>query len=50
MFGKNEVLCHALAELAEELDKLKSGDGDISWLKWQGHLVKRAITALLEEN
>lgn len=50
MFGKNEALCHALAELAEELDKLKSGDGDIRWLKSQGNLVKQAITALVENN
>ncbi len=48
MFGKNEKLCHALAELAEELDK--GDEADLGWLTYQGALVRKAITALQENN
>jgi hypothetical protein len=41
-----KYMASALNELAEELDKLQSGEGDIRWLKTQGNLVKQAITAL----
>ena len=35
-----------LVELAEELDKMKSGGGDSRWLKWQGGLVREAVAEL----
>jgi hypothetical protein len=41
-------LIAALTELAEELDMLKTGCGDVRWLKTQDTLVRQAITALTE--
>jgi len=45
--AERESLIEALEELAEELDKGNSMD--ILWLKYQGPLIREAITALQEK-
>ena len=45
-----KYMASELLDLAEELDKLQSGEGDIRWLKTQGNLVRQAITTLLEND
>ncbi len=45
--AERESLIEGLEELAEELDK--GMDADPSWLKYQGPLVREAITALKEK-
>jgi hypothetical protein len=45
--AEREALLDALDELAEELEK--GMDADPSWLKYQGPLVREAITALQEK-
>jgi hypothetical protein len=43
-----EQLIAELIELAEELEK--GEDADTHWLKYQGPLIREAITALQENN
>jgi hypothetical protein len=42
-----EKLLNALTELAEELDK--GDEADLGWLAYQGNFVRKAITALQED-
>jgi hypothetical protein len=44
--AERESLIEALEELAEELE---GGDADTHWLKYQGPLIREAITALQEK-
>jgi hypothetical protein len=45
--AERESLIEALEELAEELEK--GEDADTHWLKYQGPLIREAITALQEK-
>ncbi len=45
MKNRDELVI-GLTELAEELDKIAEHGADILWLKYQGNLVRQAITTL----
>jgi hypothetical protein len=47
MMTTNEALTSALIEIADELDK--GSNSDINWLKYQGNVIRTAVTNLQEK-